>query len=163
YENLRTKESYFSGTSDNPLLAESFFTLPSYSRFREIYPGYGHLMFDSSTDYIISGSGFRRDANDLSIRSLQAAYNDDYLYLSIRVRDDYVVGGQAALASNDRVSFWFDSKYTGDRLHRDRRVLSMEGGFPMFRTALDSLVTDITFSVPAHPGPVNQISYSTLD
>ncbi|HEY3876610.1 MAG TPA: hypothetical protein VGM92_14130 [Candidatus Kapabacteria bacterium] len=163
YESLRSRESYFSGTSTDPLLAESFFTLPSYARFREIYPGYGHVVSDTTADFILSGVGLRRDASDLSIRSIESAYNDDYLYLSIRVRDDYVIGGQSDLADNDRVSFWFDTKYTGDRLNRDRRVLSMEGGFPTFRTKLDSLVTNITFALPAHPGAVTEIAYSSVD
>ncbi len=163
YENLRSRESYFTGSSGDALLAESFITMPAYARSREIYPGYGHLLSDTSKDFILSGVGLRRDANDLSIRSLQTAYNDDYLYIAIRVRDDYVIGGQPKIESNDRVSFWFDTKFTGDRLNRDRRLLSMQGGFPTFRTTLDSLVSNITFALPAHPGKVTQITYSTVN
>jgi hypothetical protein len=163
YETLRSRETYFTGASGDALLAESFVTMPSYGRSRDVYPGYGHIFSDSTKDFIISGTGFRRDASDLSIRSLQTAYNDDYLYLSIRVRDDYVVGGQSKTESNDRVSFWFDTKFTGDRLNRDRRLLSMEGGFPTFRTTLDSLVYNITFGLPAQPGTVKQITYSSLN
>ncbi len=162
YENLRSRESYFTGSTGDALLSESFITMPAYGRSREIYPGYGHIFSDSSTDFILSGVGFRRDATDLSIRSMQTAYNDDYLYIAIRVRDDYVIGGQPKIENNDRVSFWFDTKYTGYRLNRDRRLLSMEGGFPTFRTALDSLVSNITFALPAHPGKVTQITYGSL-
>ncbi len=162
FETLRTKESYFTGSSGDALLAESFFSLPSYGRLRELYPGYGHILSDSTTDFILSGVGLRRDASDLSIRSMQTAYNDEYLYLDIRVRDDYVIGGQPSIEANDRISFWFDTKYTGDRLNRDRRLLSMEGGFPTFRTTLDSLVSNITFALPPHPGKVTQITYSSV-
>ncbi|HZK76881.1 MAG TPA: hypothetical protein VFD13_08245, partial [Candidatus Kapabacteria bacterium] len=84
------------------------------------------------------------------------------LYIAVRVRDDYVTGGQPNIAANDRVSFWFDTKYTGDRLNRDRRILSEQGGFPTFRTALDSLVSNLTFVLPAHPGKVTQVTYSTV-
>ena len=163
YETLRSRESYFTGASGDALLAESFITLPAYGRSREVYPGYGHIFSDTTTDFILSGVGHRRDASDLSIRSMQTAYNDDYLYLAIRVRDDYVIGGQSKIESNDRISFWFDTKYTGDRLNRDRRLLSMQGGFPTFRTTLDSLISNITFALPAHPGKVTQITYSSLD
>jgi hypothetical protein len=163
YENLRSRESYFTGSSGDALLSESFATIPAYGRSRDIYPGYGHIFSDSSKDFILSGMGLRRDASDLSIRSMQAAYNDDYLYISIRVRDDYVIGGQPNIEANDRVSFWFDTKYTDDRLNRDRRLLSMEGGFPTFRTTLDSLVSNITFALPAHPGKVTQITYSSVN
>jgi hypothetical protein len=163
YENLRSRESYFTGSSGDALLAESFMTMPAYARSREIYPGYGHIFSDTSSDFILSGVGLRRDANDLSIRSMQTAYNDDFLYISICVRDDYVVGGQPKIENNDRVSFWFDTKYTGDRLNRDRKLLSMQGGFPTFRTTLDSLVSNITFALPAHPGKVTQITYSSVN
>ncbi|HEX5317179.1 MAG TPA: hypothetical protein VFX22_11065 [Candidatus Kapabacteria bacterium] len=162
YQTLRTRESYFTGTAGGSMLSESYFTLPAYERLREIYPGYGHLLSDTSKDFITEGIGLRRDATDLSIRSMQAAYDDDYLYLAVRVRDDYVTGGQPNISANDRVSFWFDTKYTGDRLNRDRRVLSEQGGFPTFRTSLDSLVSNLTFVLPAHPGKVTQITYSTV-
>ncbi|MFI5202423.1 MAG: hypothetical protein ACHQNE_08545 [Candidatus Kapaibacterium sp.] len=162
YRTLRTRESYFTGTAGGSMLSESYFTLPAYGRLREIYPGYGHILSDSSKDFITQGQGLRRDVTDFSIRSMQAAYDDDYLYIAVRVRDDYVTGGQPKDAANDRVSFWFDTKYTGDRLNRDRRILSEEGGFPTFRTALDSLVSNITFVVPAHPGKVTQVTYSTV-
>lgn len=160
YETLRSKDSYFAASSGEPLLTESFFTLPAYNRLREIYPGYGHILSDTSQAFIISGSNFRRDRTDLSIRSMEAAYNDDYLYIAVRVRDDYVIGGQKNPEANDRVSFWFDTKYTGDRLNRDRRLISKAGGFPTFRTSLDSLVSNITFALPAHPGKVTEVTYS---
>ncbi|GEM_PF-2589172 len=161
YENLHTRESYFTGSSGEALESASFYTLPAYGRLREIYPGYGHLLVDTSSDYIITGRGLRRDATDLSIRGMQAAYNDDNIYIAIRVRDDYIVGGQPNVNADDRVSLWFDTKYTGDRLNRDRRLLSKQGGFPTFRTVLDSCVSNITFALPAHPGKVTQITYST--
>lgn len=161
YENLRTRESYYTGASGDALFKTSYSTLPSYQRLREIYPGYGHLLADTSAEYIVQGVGLRRDWRDLSIRGIQTAYNNDYLYIAVRVNDDYIIGGQQKTEANDRVSFWFDTKYTGDRRDRDRRLLSREGGFPTFRDALDSLVTNITFAVPARPGKVTQVTYSS--
>jgi hypothetical protein len=161
YETLRTKESYFTGSSGDALMSAAYFTLPSYNRLRELYPGYGRSLSDTSKDFIVSGASFRRDAQDLSIKSMLAAYNDEFLYITARVQDDYVIGGQQNLEANDRISFWFDTKYTGDRLNRDRRLLSKEGGFPTFRNALDSLVYNITFALPARPGKVTNVGYST--
>ncbi|HWF43906.1 MAG TPA: hypothetical protein VG537_04615, partial [Candidatus Kapabacteria bacterium] len=37
-----------------------------------------------------------------------------------------------------------------------------EGGFPTFRDRLDSLVYNITFSLPSQPGRVTQVTYSTV-
>lgn len=161
YRSLLTRENYFTGETGGPMLSQSYYTLPSYERTRELYPGYGDLLSDSSTDFIIGGLGLQRDASDLSIRSMRTAYTDDYIYIALRVRDDYVIGGNSNDDANDRVTFWFDTKYTGDRLNRDRRIVSEEGGFPVFRTHMDSLVSSITFVLPSHAGPVTQITYST--
>jgi hypothetical protein len=158
YETLRTREEYYTTSSDDALLRTAYFTLPSYQRLREVYPGYGHILSDTSSAFILSGGTFRKDAKDLSIRGIQTAYNDDYLYLSMRVRDDYVLGGP----TGDRVTLIFDTKYTGDRLNRDRRVVSKEGGAPTFRTTLDSCVTSITFNLPLGGGRVQQITTSHL-
>lgn len=156
YETLRTRETYYTTSSDDALLKVAYSTLPSYQRLREIYPGYGYALTDTSSAFIISGETYRKNARDLSIRSLQTAYNDEYLYVSLRIRDDYVIGG----VNGDRVTLFFDTKYTGDRLNRDRRVLSNEGGAPTFRTSLDSLVTSITFTLPQNAGRVQQITTS---
>ena len=157
YETLRTKEAWYGGANGDPINSIAYFTIPAYQRLREIYPGYGHIATDTSKDFILSGNTFRRDSSDLSIRSIQAAYTDEYLYLAIRVRDDYVMGGVPSAVADDRVSLWFDTKYTGDRNNRDRRILSNEGGAPTFRDQLDSMVKDITFVLPTHPGRVTQI------
>jgi hypothetical protein len=162
YETLRSHETYFTGSSGDAMFSTSYYTLPSYQRNREIYPGYGHFLSDTSSDYIVEGAGLRRNASDLSIAHMETAYNDEYLYLSVRVNDDYVVGGQKRPEANDRLSLWFDTKYTGDRLDRDRRLLSKEGGFPTFRNRLDSLVYNVSFALPAEPGKITEISYSTL-
>ena len=162
YETLRSHETYFTGSSGDAMFSTSYFTLPSYQRNRELYPGYGHALSDTSSDFIMQGAGLRKNASDLSIARIEAAYNDEYLYLSVHVNDDYVVGGQPHSEANDRLSLWFDTKYTGDRLDRDRRLLSKEGGFPTFRDRIDSLVYNVSFVLPAEPGKITEISYSTL-
>ena len=94
---------------------------------------------------------------------MQAAYNEDYLYLSIRVRDDYVIGSEPKLEQNDHVTFVFDSKYTGDRQNRDRRLIPSRtaGSAVTFRTDADSLVRSVTFAVPPRPGRVLIIRHRT--
>src|ERR1051325_5623710 len=49
YETLRTRETYYTTSSDSALLNVAYFTLPSYQRLREIYPGYGHILTDTSS------------------------------------------------------------------------------------------------------------------
>jgi len=66
------------------------------------------------------------------------------------------MGGASKDDANDRISLWFDTKYTGDRNNRDRRILSNEGGSPEFREQLDSMIHNISFTLPKLPGPVSQ-------
>lgn len=162
YETLRTRENYTTGASGDEMFRTSYFTIPAYQRLRDLYPGYGTVLSDSTADFIVTGKGLRRDAHDVSFRTLRAAYDDDNIYLSATVRDDYMVGGQPSMQANDRLSVWFDTKYTGDRLNRDRRVLSRQAGFPTFRDQLDSLVTNLTVAIPKQPGRVTQVTYSSI-
>jgi hypothetical protein len=162
YETLRTRENYTTGASGDEMFRTSYFTLPAYQRLRDIYPGYGTVLSDSTADFVVAGAGLRRDAQDVSIRNVRAAYDDDNIYLSASVRDDYMVGGQPSMQANDRLSLWFDTKYTGDRLNRDRRVLSRQAGYPTFRDQLDSLVTNLTVAIPKQPGRVTQVTYSSV-
>ncbi len=161
YETLRTREAWYTGVGADPVNSIAYFTLPAYQRLREIYPGFGHRGSDTSKDFILGGNTFRRDSTDLSIRSIQAAYTDEYLYIALRVRDDYVMGGAPRPEANDRVTLWFDTKFTGDRNNRDRRILSNEGGTPTFRDALDSLVHNLTFVLPKSSGRVTQIGQTS--
>ena len=80
YETLRTHEAYFTGSSGDAMFSASYFTLPAYQRNREIYPGYGRAMSDTSVDFIVQGAGLRKNAGDISIGHMEAAYNDEYLY-----------------------------------------------------------------------------------
>jgi hypothetical protein len=148
-------------TGGDEMFSTSYFTLPAYQRLREIYPGYGKTLSDTSREFVVAGAGLRRDASDVSIKSLQAAYDDDNIYISATMRDDYIVGGQPSIQANDRISLWFDSKYSADRQNRDRRILTRQGGYPTFRDALDSLVTNLTVAVPRQPGRVTQVTYSS--
>jgi len=88
------KEAWYAGVTGDPVNTLAYFTIPAYNRLRETYPGYGRTANDTSKDFILSGNTFRRDSSDLSIRSIQAAYTDEFLLLAIRIRDDYVMGGR---------------------------------------------------------------------
>lgn len=157
YENLRTRETYFAGASGEQLYRVQYATFPSYQRLRDVYPGYGFGMTDTTKDFIIEGLGQRKDSRDLSIARAMTAYDDDYLYVSMSINDDYVVGNGATDEANDRITLWFDTQVKGDR-----RVKSKQGGFPTFRNAIDSSVYSITLVVPPAQGKVTKVEYSDL-
>ncbi len=145
FETLTTKESFYS-TKDNLTMQKSlFYTFPAYNRLRYVYPGYGRDMNDSSSAFIVKGNIFRRDAKDLSIRRALSAFDEEYMYFSISVRDDQVWGGNEKQEHNDRVTLWFDA-FKGDNRYLTK---PKKGTIPQFRTETDSTIYSVTFAMPA--------------
>jgi hypothetical protein len=154
YESLMTREKYFTQAGEQ-LFAIQYYSIPSYHRLRDVYPGYGRDLYDTTNQFILTGTGLRKDARDLSIERLISAYDDDYIYISATVNDDRIVGGEASDDGNDRITLWFDTKLEGDR-----RVKSRQGGFPQFRNSIDTTLYRISFILPREPGKVSRVTYS---
>jgi hypothetical protein len=144
YETLMTTEKYFDMKTMQPILTSRYYTFPAYSRLRSVYPGYGKEMYDTTEQFIIKGAIHRKDDKDLSIDKALTAYDEEYIYFSIKVKDDQVWGGSEKMDANDRVSLWFDA-WGGDN-----RYLTKNGkaNVPNFRTNADSTIYNIVFSLP---------------
>ncbi|HYM20383.1 MAG TPA: sugar-binding protein [Candidatus Kapabacteria bacterium] len=158
YETLITKESFFSTKDNQTMLRSVFYSLPAYSRLRFVYPGYGHDMSDTSAKFIIKGAGFRRDWKDCSIKRALAAYDDDFLYISISVNDDQVWGGDEDMEKNDRVTLWFDAFNTDSRYFTKEK----KGSIPQFRTQTDSTIYSVTFSLPGMMSQTPKVTASSV-
>lgn len=157
YENLKTSETYFGGATGEALLSAEYYTFPAYSRLRNIYPGYGSWMMDTSTNFVLQGVSLRRNAADLSISKGIAAYDDEFVYVSMSVADDYLAGGNSNLESNDRITFWFDTFLKGDR-----RIKSRKGGTLTFRNTMDSFIYSVTVPLTALPGKIENVSFTSV-
>lgn len=157
YENLFTREMYFGGATGESLLSAEYYTFPAYNRLRSIYPGYGTWMMDTSTRFILEGKGLRRDPSDLSIAKGLAGYDDEYLYISLSINDDYLSGGNNNLSSNDRITLWLDTYLKGERV-----VKSRKGGTLAFRDALDSFLYSVTIPLASLPGRIEHITYTSV-
>jgi hypothetical protein len=157
YENLMTREMYFGGATGETLLSAEYYTIPAYNRLRSVYPGYGSWMMDTSTKFMLEGIGLRRNWMDLSIAKSVAAYDDEYLYVSMSVNDDYLSGGNNNLQSNDRIVLWLDTYLKGERV-----VKSRKGGTLTFRDALDSFIYSVTIPLTSLPGRIENITYTSV-
>jgi hypothetical protein len=157
YENLFTREMYFGGATGEALLNAEYYTIPAYNRLRSVYPGYGSWMMDTSTRFILDGRTFRRDQSDLSIAQGISAYDDEYLYISLSVNDDYLSGGNNKLESNDRVTLWLDTYLKGERVIKSRK-----GGTLTFRDKLDSFIYSVTIPLAQLPGRIENVSFTSV-
>jgi hypothetical protein len=144
FESLFTSEKFFDFKNSQQILASKFYTFPAYSRMRSIYPGYGRDMYDTTTKFVIKGDIYRTNDKDLSIDKGLAAYDDEFIYISLTVHDDQVWGGNQKLEANDRISLWFDS-WTGQNRYF---VKSAKGSVPLYRTKTDSSIYNIIFALP---------------
>jgi hypothetical protein len=156
YESLLGRETYFTGATGQPMFSAKYYTFPAYRRLKNVYPGYGFGMTDTSASFFTEGLGLRKNSADLSIRDAVTSFDDDYLYFSISVNDDNIIGNSPKDEANDRVSLWFD---TDPRI--DRRVKTRTGGFPTFRDTPDSNLYNVTFILPQTPGKISRVLYSS--
>lgn len=156
YENLLTREMYFGGATGETLLSAEYYTFPAYNRLRSIYPGYGSWMMDTSARFILEGNGLRRNWSDLSIAKGLAGYDDEYLYVSLSVNDDYLSGGNNNVQSNDRITLWLDTYLKGERVIKSRK-----GGTLTFRDQLDSFIYSVTIPLGQLPGRIENVSYTS--
>lgn len=157
FETLLTKEAYFGGTEGENLLSTEYYTFPAYNRLRNVYPGYGSWMRDTTRGFILEGLVHRRDAGDLSIHQAQAAYDDEFIYVSTSVRDDYISASGRNVTTKDRLTLWFDTYMKGDR-----KVYPKKSGKEAFRTRADSFVYSITIPLSSVEGRLEGIDYTSV-
>lgn len=157
YETLFTKESYFATKDGQMMMDSKYYSFPAYSRLRSVYPGYGKDMSDTSKQFVIKGDDSRRDSKDLSIHRALAAFDDEFIYFSITVTDDQVWGGNEKPEANDRVALWFDTWQGSNRF----LAKSKKGMVQNFRTATDSNIYAVIFSMPEVNGRTAKLTLST--
>jgi len=132
YQTLEGNERYRSAANGEEVFASQFLTIPSYGRGRDVSTGYQATATTYLSKYVLNGSYYWSGDSDLSF-SLRSAFDDEYLYFNIMVRDDQVVpvGPAGADTIADRLEIWFDSYTLGNRLRVGKRARD-------FRTRTDT-------------------------
>jgi hypothetical protein len=93
-----------------------FLSIPSYSRGRDISTGYVATANVDMSKFILEGSYYWRGKEDAST-SIRSAYDSEFLYYNVAVRDDQVVPGGIDPGDTvvDRLELWLDMNILGDR------------------------------------------------
>ncbi|HZV12318.1 MAG TPA: sugar-binding protein, partial [Candidatus Kapabacteria bacterium] len=131
---------FYNFDTDSNYDYSSFLEFPTYRR--------GHLPYfdtpvsacDSSINYVVNGSYYWSGANDCSF-STQTAYDDDYLYFLVRVKDDHVITYADDPDANDHIDIWIDAA------QKNRIAMKGPGSSLVFRTRADSNLFDFTISL----------------
>ncbi|KXB98585.1 MAG: hypothetical protein AA908_04180 [Chlorobi bacterium NICIL-2] len=129
YPQLRKYERWSQTRSGNVVLERRLSVVPIYPR--GFLPGHGfqRRAVLTSVDYVERGAFYWSGPEDCSM-SLAGAYDSNYLYLAIEVRDDELAVGTCDSCPADRLELWFDL-YAADSvlpsiaLRREKRGVSL--------------------------------------
>ncbi len=124
YYNLRNTEKYLNTKSASVSFFADYLTIPSYSRGRLIYNGLAQGAYANYIEYVPEGAYWLKGPEDLSFE-VKSAYDSEYLYFTINVKDDYVVTPFCDTCISESIELWLDIneyKNKGDRfatIHND--------------------------------------------
>lgn len=123
YQSLEGFERYLNTNTNDIAFRSDFLTTPSYERGRDVSTGYQSTTSASLSKYVQSGSYYWHGDADCSF-DVRSAYDNDFLYLNIYVRDDSVIspGINEIDSTADRLEIWLDMYSLGDRFRNAHRT-----------------------------------------
>lgn len=108
YYTLQSTEKYLNSVSGKVDFFADYITIPSYSRGRLIYKGITSEALVNSIEYVPVGAYWWKGEEDLSY-TVSSAYDDNFLYFTINVKDDYVARPyNSRLTRGEEVEIWID-------------------------------------------------------
>lgn len=143
YQTLRGQERFIQTSNNDVVLSSDFLTIPCYTRGVQVYKGYTSTTEVRSIDFVNRGSFYWSGEEDCSF-TVRSAYDQNYLYVNINVRDDEVVTARCDTCPADNIDLWFDTSppdEDGDRItSRKNKKLG-------FRTTADSNIYKVTLNL----------------
>ena len=132
YQTLLGYEKYRHTRSGEEQFFSEFYCIPSYRRGRYIYKGYFTDVASSSVRFVPSGAYYWDGEEDAAL-TVRSAYDEDYLYFSVHIRDDKVVSADIEGGTSDRIEIWLDvagsTNRTPPSAENDYRSLADSGIF----------------------------------
>lgn len=144
YVTMRGHEKYLQTKNGKQKFYADFMSIPSYSRGRLVYKGYADAMKVNEVDFVPKGAYWWTGEDDLSF-SVSSAYDDENLYMTIKVKDDEVVTAACDTCIHDFVDLWID---IGTIDKKRDRFASVKDEKPEFREKAESGL----FCFSLHPG-----------
>lgn len=134
FQNLKNYDKYFNTNSGKIQFFSEYMTVPSYYRGRLVYKGYKSETDCDDINYVPIGAYFWKGTQDLSF-SVSSAYDEQYLYMTVTVVDDAVVGQVCDTCFNDNIELWLDL-FNGGK--NSNRLWTAKGDDVKFREKADS-------------------------
>ncbi len=113
YQTLQTSERFLNTSTDETAFSTKYLSIPCYPRGRQMYRGYTGEAISKSVDNVPKGAFYWGGENDCSY-SVRSVYDEDFLYMTILVKDDELITGRCDTCTADYVDIWFDTNQPGD-------------------------------------------------
>lgn len=107
YITLQNREKFLYTRNGKTKQLTDYLTIPSYSRGRLVYKGFQNEPRSFNVDYVPRGAWDWKGEEDLSFK-VGSAYDDEFLYMTINVKDDQVVTQKCDTCIHDKIDVWFD-------------------------------------------------------
>jgi hypothetical protein len=130
YLTLQNTEKFIPSGNELKRFYSSYLTIPSYNRGRIIYKGYSIDAESNYVEYVSKGAYYWTGTKDASF-IVNSAYDEQYLYMTVKVRDDIVVPTRCDSCLGDFIEVWFDLSHNDlkdDRfiIHDEKKKLTFE-------------------------------------
>lgn len=106
--NLEASEKLLPIGSGDALAVKKYYTIPSYPRGRQVYRGFTSQASVTSIDYLLNGAYYWNGAEDCSF-TVRSVYDEQFLYMTITVRDDENIVGRCDTCTADFLEIWLNS------------------------------------------------------
>jgi len=135
FSTLQTKERFLDEEGLEEFAVE-YTTVPCYSRGRQVYAGFVSDVITNSIRNVHEGAFYWTGPADASFTA-RTVYDDDNLYVWIKVVDSNVVTGWCDTCTADRLEIWLDTTPAED-LGGSRYVMSVKKRELTVRESTDS-------------------------
>ncbi len=142
YQNLQNTDKFIVTNSDKIRFIAEYTTIPSYRRGRQIFKGYSSEVYIDNINFVPKGAFWWGGNEDLSF-SISSVWDETYLYMTVKVKDDRIVPQNCDTCICDYVEVWFDVNTNGSN-----RFANIKGNKLTFKESIESGI----FNIKIYPG-----------
>lgn len=107
YQDLKSSLKYVLTSKKKTKFYTKYTSVPAYPRGKIIYKGYSAEAHISDIDFVNRGAWYWTGEKDGSY-DIKAVYDESYIYISLKIRDDNFVPQYCDSCIGDYVRLWFD-------------------------------------------------------
>lgn len=143
YTALKSYEKYSGGGKNDGFFA-NYSVIPSYPRGKQYFKGINAETYIGDVEYVTKGAYYWKGDDDASF-SVKSGYDDVYLYMTIKVKDDSYIDLLCDSCHADYIEIWFDvtAQKSGNRFYNNSKDKYL------FRTNAEG---SSLYSIKVYPG-----------